>query len=335
MNVRTLTLFCALAAVLVSAAGCARKPTDLRGSLAATQMQAPEGAPLLLAAYQPWFGGKNHMDVGYHSHDQQVLARQVVEAKNFGIEAFVVNWYGPRKEFEDRAYEALQNQAAKNAFKLAIMYDEDTGYPGQATEAVMVDLQYAYDKYIGPNAIASRSAYLRFNGRPVIFIFPKEADTDWSRIRQMTQSWEDKPLLIMKDINEKYTNAFDGFYAWVQPGKRGWQPDGSNWGEEYLETFYHRMKNEFPGKIAVGAAWPGFNDSKAAWGRNRRMDARCGKTFDETLRLFRRYYSEDHPLPFLMINTWNDYEEGTAIERGLDRCNGPSPRETKTAASAR
>ena len=47
------------------------------------------------------------------------------------------------------------------------------------------------------------------------------------------------------------------------------------------------------------------------------MDARCGKTFADSLRLFRRYYDRERPLPFLMIVTWNDYEEGTAIERGL------------------
>ena len=50
------------------------------------------------------------------------------------------------------------------------------------------------------------------------------------------------------------------------------------------------------------------------------MSSRCGKTFDDTLRLFRRYYNEQRPLPFLMIETWNDYEEGTAIENGVDTC---------------
>ena len=44
------------------------------------------------------------------------------------------------------------------------------------------------------------------------------------------------------------------------------------------------------------------------------------QTFNDTLRMFRRYYDQQHPLPFLMIETWNDYEEGTAIERGVDTC---------------
>jgi hypothetical protein len=37
--------------------------------------------------------------------------------------------------------------------------------------------------------------------------------------------------------------------------------------------------------------------------------------------MFRKYYDDSHPLPFLMIATWNDYEEGTAIEAGLPKCN--------------
>jgi hypothetical protein len=47
------------------------------------------------------------------------------------------------------------------------------------------------------------------------------------------------------------------------------------------------------------------------------MDRRCGRTFEQTLGYFRRYHSEKNPLPFLLIATWNDHEEGTAIERGI------------------
>ena len=65
----------------------------------------------------------------------------------------------------------------------------------------------------------------------------------------------------------------------------------------------------------VGAAWPGFDDSAAKWGLNRHMQSRCGQTFEDTLHLYNRYFDAANPLPFLMIETWNDYEEGTAIER--------------------
>ncbi|HWR16750.1 MAG TPA: hypothetical protein VN577_18130 [Terriglobales bacterium] len=319
---RTVFHIFAFVFLLAFSTACHRGTGDFRRSLqAATQLQVAEGSPKVLAAYQPWFGNSKHIDVGYSTQDPAVLVRQINEAKELGISGFVVNWYGPRKPFEDKSYMLLQKAAAENNFTVSLMYDEDTEYPGQSTEAVIVDLQYAYDRYIGPHALPTRSAYLRYNGRPVIFIFPKQAETDWNRIRQLVNSWEDPPLLIFKDIYPKYANAFDGFYAWVQPGKEGWKPDGSNWGEQYLTDFYKQMTTEYPNKIAVGAAWPGFDDRQASWSRNRRMSDRCGKTFEESLRLFRRYYPDSKPLPFLMVVTWNDYEEGTAIERGFSRCN--------------
>ena len=317
---RLLFLTCILAAAMAPLASCARP--NLKQALRASTASAPNSWPRILAAYQPWFGEKNHANVGYSSNDPVALQKQITEAKNLGIVGFVVNWYGPGKSFEDGNYGLLQNLAAKNDFKTAIQYDEAVDSPGSTTDAVVNDLRYAYDRYIGPQAGPSRQAYLRYDGRPLIFIFPKNSGTDWNQVRQAVESWpdEDRPLLVTQAYGGNHADAFDGFYAWVGPGSEGWAPDGSHWGGRYLENFYQTMISKYPDKIAVGAAWPGFDDSHAPWSQNRRISPRCGKTFEDTLRLFRAYYNDSRPLPFLMIDTWNDYEEGTAIEKGLPRC---------------
>src|SRR5207237_3904992 len=136
--------------------------------------------------------------------------------------------------------------------------------------------------------------------------FPKHAGTDWNQVRQAVNSWPeaDRPLLIYEDFDGQYNKDFDGFYAWVNPGKGGWAKDGSNTGVSYLENFYHTMNNQYPDKIAVGAAWPGFDDSHAPWTQGRRISAQCGRTFETTLRLSRTYDNNSHPLPFLLIETW-------------------------------
>ena len=275
---------------------------------------------MLLAIYEPWFGKSDHINVGYSCHDPNVLRQQIAKAKALNIGGFVVNWYGPRQEFEDRSYALLQQAAQENNFKVAIQYDEAVDHPGYATDAVIVDLQYLYDKYVSAEAGPSRQAYLRYNGKPVVFIFPKDAKTNWDRVREVTQGWPDPPLLIYEDESHKYPSAFDGYYAWVQPGEAGWARDGSNWGEDYLKDFYTSMIKNHPDKIAVGAVWPGFDDSRASWSLNRHIANRCGKTFEDGLRIFRRYYGGDNVPPYLLIETWNDYEEGTAIERGINAC---------------
>ena len=277
------------------------------------------GSPKIVADYQPWFGDRNHIDVGYNSQDPAVIRKQIAQAKNMGIYAFVVDWYGDRHPLLDRSYALMQRIAAQETFHVALMYDETQEDNGQATDDALEAFDKAYGHYIGPHA-PGREAYLLYQGRPVIFIFPKRGNTNWDQVRQMVKGWESPPWLIYKDEPPpKYTQDFDGQYAWVHPG-HGWAPDGSDWGQKYLERFYLKMKTKYPDRIAVGTAWPGFNDSKASWSLNRHMDSRCGKTFEDTLRMFRRYYDESHPLPFLLIATWNDYEEGTAIESGLIRC---------------
>jgi hypothetical protein len=319
-HMQTFLRLIAICYFLAVICGCARQ--NPRESL--VSVPAPQGNPMLLAVYQPWFGNGQHLNVGYSCHDPAVLRQQIMRAKDLNVSGFVVNWYGPRKEFEDQTFALLQQAAAQNDFKLAVQYDEAVDHPGYATDAVIVDLQYLYDRYISPNAGVSRAAYLRYQGRPVIFIFPKDASTDWNRVRQVTQSWPDPPLLIYKDQNAKYPNAFDGYYAWVQPGKDGWARDGSHDGEDYLQGFYKTMKEQHPDKIAVGAIWPGFDDSRASWSRNRHMAYRCGKTFEDTLRVFRHFYANGSPAPYLLIVTWNDYEEGTDIERSIGHCGSNS-----------
>src|SRR5947209_17726498 len=100
----------AACAALLTIAGCHH--ADVHSALR-FNFTAPEGSPVLLAAYQPWFGRGNHINVGYSSQDVTVLQRQIADARALGIRGFVVNWYGPRKEYEDRAYALLQQTAAQ------------------------------------------------------------------------------------------------------------------------------------------------------------------------------------------------------------------------------
>ncbi|HEX3820680.1 MAG TPA: hypothetical protein VHW45_10115 [Candidatus Sulfotelmatobacter sp.] len=290
------------------------------------------GNPKILADYQPWFGDPNHINVGYSSQDPNVLRKQIESARNLGIFAFVVDWYGPRQPFLDRSAALLQRIASEQHFHVALMYDETQDDNGHATDDAFEAMDLAYRKYIGPGA-PGRDAYLAYQGRPVIFIFPKQGHTDWDQVRQQVQQWESPPILLYKDEPPpQFAKAFDGEYAWVHPGSKGWSPDGLSWGEDYLDNFYKRMRTQHEDKITVGGVWPGFNDTKASWSLHRRIDPRCGETFEDTLRLVQENNSTSHPIPFVLIATWNDYEEGTAIESGLPRC---KDQKAEPAASAK
>jgi hypothetical protein len=307
-----------LVGVLMLAQGCYR--SNAHQSL--THNVSPiDTAPKLLADYQPWFGDPEHISVGYSTQDPAVLKKQIHKAKELGIYAFAVDWYGDRRPFLDRSYSLLQQIANENHFHVALMYDETEEDNGRATDDALEAFEKAYKSYIGPSA-PHRDAYLQYQGRPVIFIFPKRGHTDWDRVRQQLNGWEAPPWLIFKDDPpEQYAKDFDGQYAWIHPGPKGWATDGSEWGKEYLESFYTKMRQSHPDQLTVGGVWPGFDDSKASWGLNRHVDRRCGQTLEDTLAVARHYENGTIHMPFLMIATWNDYEEGTAIENGVAHCN--------------
>jgi len=272
----------------------------------------------ILAVYEPWFGHPSHISVGYSSQDPVAVAKQIDQAKGRGIVGFVVDWYGDREPYLDRSYALLQRVAAEKNFKIAMMYDETQEKNGQATDDALAAFEKFHQTYLSPNA-PGRQAYLNYNGRPMIFIFPKSNETDWNRVRDEVATWDPSPLLIFEDRPTPFANIFDGFYAWINPGNKGFATDGSNWGEDYLRDFYRRMRSKYTDKITVATAWPGFDDSRASWGLHRYIAQRCGKTLSDTMRTARE---EAPDAPFLLLATWNDYEEGTAIERGLTKCRG-------------
>jgi hypothetical protein len=281
-------------------------------------------APKLIAEFQPWFGDPDHIRVGYNSNDPAVIHRQIHQAKDLGIYAFAVDWYGSRHPFLDRSYALLQQIASEEHFHVALMYDETQEDNGHATEDALDAMATAYKSYIGPGA-AGRDAYLQYQGRPVIFVFPKRGNTDWNQVRQIVNQWEAPPILLYKDEPPpQFASAFEGEYAWVHPGSKGWTSDGKDWGQDYLDAFYKKMQSKHPDQITVGAIWPGFDDTRASWSLNRHIDRRCGKTLEDTLRVFEDYDDPAHPMPFLLIATWNDYEEGTAIENGVAQCTASS-----------
>jgi hypothetical protein len=278
----------------------------------------PGVSPQLLAVYEPWFGHPQHISVGYSSHDPEELRKQIRKAKKMGIAGFVVDWYGDRDPFNARTYELLQPVAAEEHFHIAMMYDETDSEDG-ATDEALADFTTFRDDYLAPNA-PGHEAYLTDAGRPIIFIFPKGGHTDWNRVRESVSKWNPVPLLIYENLPGSNASAFDGFYAWVQPGKKGWAQDGSNWGEDYLAEFYSTMRSKYPDKIPVGGAWAQMNDTKASWSLNRHISGRCGQTWTDTLNFWRQYFPADQPIPYMLIGTWNDYEEGTAVEPGIPNC---------------
>jgi len=284
-----------------------------------------------LAAFQAWFGLDSHIKPPpYVSTDTTVISGQIVAALAQGIDGFVVDWYGPKtgapndedREFIDKVTTKLLQQSEGQGFHVALMYDEGTVLAAEAlttayTTRVISDLLYAKQYF-------TMSSYLRvLEDRPTLFVFPYDTVDpyiDWAEVRNqldITVALFDKDPDPYDPVHDA---QFDGFFAWVQPAASGWLTDGTEWGGEYLRWFYDTMASPpYVDKVAIGGVWPGFDDTLASWGEGRYMWRRCGQTWRNTWGIATEY----NP-PIVMIDTWNDFEEGTDIEYGTGECLTPS-----------
>src|SRR6266850_2214174 len=274
----------------------------------------PGATTNIYAHFMGWFaGGGDHKDFGYISNDPSVVHKQVGDMISRGIAGAIIDWHGPG-HITDQTTQLLMKEAeTRPAFQFAIT--EDVGAVAafaktnncDATQKLIEDLNTAYTKYqLSP-------AYMRIAGRPVVFFFGTEAYfIDWARARAEVTG---NPLFIFRNAGAFTQVQSDGGYSWLERNAN----DPYDMGLGYLDEFYSTALAH-PAQSVVGSAYPGFNDTIARWSGNRVMHQQCGQTWLASFAEAGKFFSTTKQLPSLQIVTWNDYEEGTQIETGLDNC---------------
>jgi hypothetical protein len=272
----------------------------------------PGSETRIYTRYMPWFGDSHHRDVGYRSDDRQQVARQVADMLSRGIQGAIVDWYGPNSGSKNESTRLLMQEAERQNFEFAI--SEDAGSLAECqkrgcdvTAQLISDLNHAAEQF------EASPAYVRFDDRPGVFFFGLEKySIDWRRVRRSVPL---NPLFFFRNSGAFSNPNSDGGYSWIAPETAS---PGDPMGMQYLDRFYSKAQSS--NKIAMGSAYKGFDDAEASWGKGRVIDQQCGQTWLATFAEAGRSYSSRHQLPALIIPTWNDYEEGTEIETGIDNC---------------
>ncbi|MGE5055547.1 MAG: hypothetical protein ACM3WP_15420 [Acidobacteriota bacterium] len=266
----------------------------------------------IFTRYMPWFGDGHHRNVGYQSDDEQQVARQVADMISRGIQGAIVDWYGPKSGLTSESTILLMKEAERQNFEFAI--SEDAGALSECQKhACDLTGQLIFDLRFAAEHLETSPAYIRFDGRPAVFFFGLEKlPIDWRRVRE---SVPQKSLFFFRNSGAFSNPDSDGGYSWIAPETAG---SDDPMAIKYLDRFYSKAQGS--SKIAVGSAYKGFDDAEATWGKGRVIEQQCGQTWLATLAEAGHFYSSKHELAALIIATWNDYEEGTEIETGIDNC---------------
>jgi|tagenome__1003787_1003787.scaffolds.fasta_scaffold20971193_4 Bacterial Ig domain len=281
--------------------------------VSATTLLYPGATTKIYAHLMAWFGGSGHMNVGYASDDPAQVTRQVNDMLSRGLSGAIIDWYGPNNARVNDASLYVKQEAEKHSnFDFAIMEDVGALKPCGATSGCDVtgrmikDLVYAY------NTFEESPAYMRVGTRPVVFFFGVDAYAlDWARVRNGVPG---NPIFVFRN-NSGFTHSQSGgSFSW-----EGLSSDPNNMGLGYLDSFYS-TGNKYPSLQSVGSSYKGFDDSIASWGSNRLLNQQCGQTWLKTMAEAGKYFSTSNQLDSMQLVTWNDYEEGTALETGINNC---------------
>jgi len=277
----------------------------------------PGSTTKIYASVMPWFGSPSHISIGYTSSDPAQINSQISDLRSRGIQGAIIPWYGQSSYNAAMALNFMQAAQSAGNFEFSLRLEGGAvqAYAQQngcdVTTELINELNYVASTFYGS------PAYTRIGGRPVMHFFGVESYyVDWSRVRA---SIAGNPIFMMRNKAAFADPTTDGGFSWLQTS-------ATNPNDEmlsYLDGFYNAAQSS--SKVAVGSIYKGFNDTLAAWSANRIINQQCGLTWLDTFAEAGKYYSSSNQLDAIQVVTWNDYEEGTEIETGIDNCVALAP----------
>src|SRR5580700_3173562 len=270
----------------------------------------PGASTKIYAHLMLWFGGSNHMNVGYSSTDAAHVHQQITDMISRGIDGVILDWYGPNNSTDQAAKLVMAESETHPGFTFAIMVDQgaikwDSCSGCSPQQALISQLQYVEQTYF------PSPAYMTEQGRPVVTNFDIDLayTVDWTAVNAALAT---QPVFLFQN-NDGFGHVLsDGSFSWVMPTT-------NDYGMSYLKSFYGTGM-PLTKEQTEGAAYKGFNDSLAAWGSGRIMGQQCGQTWLQTFSEINSLYNSGRQLSALQLVTWNDYEEATEIESGISNC---------------
>lgn len=284
----------------------------------------------------------------YSSASPAVAEQHIAWAAAAGVDFFTLDYWPGATERNARIDEAFLAAANVGRIRFCIFYelqalgyDPATGvtvFDGLAVERFLQDMEeIARRYYLHPS-------YLRVKGRPVIVLYVTRTAVGrfqeaMMNFRRLTERLGFDPFVIGDEIY--WTVAKEdgsGFTAVPQHGRIALfdaigaynlydssQRNHSGYGAESTllsnaRALYERYREDVPRKPIVPLAMPGYNDRAArlesdhyviprAWSQG----AEEGSFFAEWLRQV-ALPLVDPRLPMLLVTSWNEWNEDTAIE---------------------
>jgi glycoprotein endo-alpha-1,2-mannosidase len=240
----------------------------------------------------------------YDSHDPALIARHCASAKQAGIDALVVSWWG-KGSFSDQAMGRILD-GCRDAGLEATIYYETVPRPRDAQRAAndVLDVLHRY---------ADHPAWLSVDNKPVVFVYGRAlgeiGQGGWAEaISQVNRRYPRKAVFFGDQLSRSAARVFDGIHTYNTAGHlRGKQPaDAGQWAAEAYPAWV-QAADAFR-RISTLTVIPGYDDTKI-----RKPGLRVER-YDGALYRTQWEQAIEADPHWVLITSWNEWHEGSEVE---------------------
>jgi hypothetical protein len=267
-----------------------------------------DGERLVLAFYYAWYDQDTWTSgqvpdvplTPYASASRDAMVRQVEQAQGAGIDAFVLNWWGTGNQTEANL-RTLLDAAAEKGFRVAVDFDINSPFMG-GVSSYADNLRHLHAVH------AAHGAYLRYQGRPVVFFYnvSRLPVATWRDLRDQVDPGRNA-LWIAEGTDLAYQSVFDGhhLYSITWPNRIPPSRTLPSWGKR-VRTY---NQNHGTAKLWVATVMPGYDDRKIRPVNGFVRTRDDGEYYRESWRS-----AIDSRPHWVIINSFNEWPEGSYIE---------------------
>jgi len=245
------------------------------------------------------------LDGVYDSLDPSTINRQVTEAREAGLDGFIVSWWG-FESYSQRVLEAMLDLAPKDFltiyYETAMTFKLRDSSREKAVEGIYSDLKGLLAKY------SVKDQWIRVDGRPllVLYIVGNYRIDEWLNIKGRLREDGFEPFFLGDTYNLEYLKVMDGLHTynpiWITLR-------GLSFTKVYCDM---SSKTREEGGLYASTVCPGYDDRKIREpgllipredGHYYRM---CWKAAREC------------KADWILVTSWNEWFEGTEIEPSLE-----------------
>lgn len=265
---------------------------------------------------QAWWGSHSHPDIGYSNSNPDDMARIITDSAARGYDVVCLDWYGI--QHGGAGDDAVLDLIAALCFPQTFCVSIDAQYlkayqPAQYQSAMASAINHLAGKYF------SHPQYEKYAGRPLLLLWNLESVAgvyvDWVALKTQIAG---NPLLIHYQANGFKVPGSDGAFFWVDPSADTFSGTAS--GVTYLTNYALPSIAAHQEKICISSVWAGFNGTltrKVSWSDGKFIARQGGKTWLDTWKANRDFVAGGMRLDYVIPLTWDDYEEGTALQAGI------------------